>query len=153
MDEEMFFQFGFHWEFFFTEAAHEAVLVNMCSHVLLNIHSKRKTQTTHWTCNKWAAAREKAPYGQSRCHTKRRMDGYSVHPSFGMTPTWAIRDLFHLQWIQNTADNVMPICPYFFWYDDWCLWGPFTVTRPKYTFKYLDVNVLGTNTQKISRLK
>ncbi len=28
----------------------------------------------------------------SRCHTKRRMDGLPVHPSFGMTTTQDIRD-------------------------------------------------------------
>ncbi len=42
----------------------------------------------------WAALREKVPNVLSRCHTKRRMDGLPVHPSFGMTTTQDIRDLF-----------------------------------------------------------
>ncbi len=43
----------------------------------------------------WAAWREKVPNILRRCHTKRRT---GARPSFGMTPTQDIRDLFVITW-------------------------------------------------------
>ncbi len=51
----------------------------------------------------WAASHKKVHNGLSRCHTNRRMGAQRrmgvlrAHPSFGMTPTQAIRDFFAWQ--------------------------------------------------------
>ncbi len=45
--------------------------------------------------NIWAASREKVPNVLSRCHTNRRAGAATLaRPSFGMTTTQNIRDLF-----------------------------------------------------------
>ena len=43
----------------------------------------------------WAVLRKKGPNVLSRCHTKRRTGAHDLaRPTFGMTPTEDIRDLF-----------------------------------------------------------
>ncbi len=57
------------------------------------------TGITVFSADRWAVLCEKVPNVLSRCHTKRRTGARGrAHPSFGMTPTQAIRDLFALRY-------------------------------------------------------